>query len=156
MTQSISQTEPVNLSWEDKAEIRVLVEQYFHGLDHGRPAIVADAFSESCYLKISISPPMIMNGRAEVATAFAGSAGFFAASIHALSHHRVDVDGDVITGTTYAIAHLVMLPGQDDKMQVRGLRYDDIYVREAGVWRIGRRIHNPLWQYEAPAVPLGL
>jgi hypothetical protein len=38
-------------------------------------------------------------------------------------------------------------------MMVRAVRYLDEYVRREDGWRILRRRHLPLWQYDVPTVP---
>ena len=38
------------------------------------------------------------------------------------------------------------------RIVVRGLHYDDVLHRKEGRWRIARRKHAVLWQYELPLI----
>ena len=74
----------------------------------------------------------------------------FAATNHTLSNTHISVVDDGARAITLALAHLV--PAEGGKVLVRGLRYDDELALDAGTWRIRRRAHQPLWQYEAASV----
>jgi hypothetical protein len=155
VTARSQRTPATTLSAEDRLALRALVEQYFYGIDHGDAAASAGCFAETCFFQINVEPPMVFESRDEVGAAFSTNK-LFEASDHSVSHHTLWMDGERICGAAYAIAHLVMRPAESRRLLVRGLRYDDEYVVELGAWRIKRRIHNPLWQYEVVATAPGL
>lgn len=66
---------------------------------------------------------------------------------HALHQSLIEIEGDTAKSETYAFVHR-LLPGDPLKMEVRGLRYLDKWVRMPVGWRIEERWHNLDWTYE--------
>lgn len=155
MVTSLSKNLPEDIGWEDKLALRQLVEQYFHGVDHKDLAAVADCFASDCFFQINVEPPVKLHGREAVRTMFSENAPILMSN-HSVSHHTIQAEGNRLIGITYAVAHLLIKPADAKRILIRGLRYDDEYIREEGRWRIARRIHNPLWQTDAVSTPLGL
>jgi len=146
------------LSTADALALRRLCEQYFYALDHNDAAAMIDCFAENCRYRVNMDPPVEMNGREEIESGFREpwNPRLFVGSNHTLSHHTLSVADGHVTGVAYAVAHLLLPSSGRKPIVVRGLRYDDEYVKEGGRWRMGIRIHNPLWQYEVAATDIGL
>jgi len=66
-----------------------------------------------------------------------------------VASQTVTVTGDTTTADSFAVAHLIL---EEGPILVRGLRYRDRLVRERSGWRIARREHQALWQYNAESV----
>ena len=137
-------------SLADRLAIRETIERYFAGLDRRDGEWIAGAFTQDAEGEINaFGRKNVFRGRAAFGN-FAKGMAQYASSNHALSNVRIVVDGDRATSDTYAIAHLL----DKDKIMVRGLQYVDELVRESDGWRIARRTHNTLWQYDVPSTPL--
>jgi 3-phenylpropionate/cinnamic acid dioxygenase small subunit len=77
----------------------------------------------------------------------------FAQTMHLMSNHLVDVDGDKATGTVLCTArHLVK--DRENSMNVL-IRYIDEYIRENGEWKIADRQIRFLWSEQHPAIDSG-
>ncbi|WP_066967967.1 nuclear transport factor 2 family protein [Rhizorhabdus dicambivorans] len=86
--------------------------------------------------------------RAFMDRAFREGIGMATPSTHMMSNILISVDGDEAVIRTSAIACLTNRPGF---VTVRGLRYIDRCVKEAGRWRFAHRRHVCDWQFDAPA-----
>lgn len=78
----------------------------------------------------------------------------FDSSQHVLSNAVVAVgaDGDTAAADSFVVAFVL----EGENMSVRGLRYRDALVRGDDGWRIRRRTHSLLWQFNARSSPPGL
>jgi hypothetical protein len=56
--------------------------------------------------------------------------------------------GDAVAARSTVVAYLV----RDGAVRIRGLRYQDRLVREAGEWVIIDRVHSLSWMSEVPVV----
>ena len=133
-----------------KAAVREVLEDYFHGLDAREEARLAACFTEDAvatHHSGSDTELTLLGGKA-IAGYFCGLLSTFTATNHTLSNSVIRVTGDTATADTFAIAHVVI----DDRVRVRGIKYIDELVRVSQQWRICKRTHIQLWQYEAAAV----
>ncbi len=149
-------TEEAGASAQDemsgRAVIREVLETYFHGLDARREDLIAACFTDDAVAThhSGSDSEFTLAGAAEIARYFCGLMRTFKASHHAAGSHLIRVDGDTASVETFATAHVV---ATNDLVRVRGLRYVDALVRVGGRWRIHRRTHIPIWQYDVQAVP---
>jgi hypothetical protein len=84
-------------------------------------------------------------GREALAKAFGGFLAQFDTVYHMNGQQTVVLSGDEATGTAYC---LVVLIGEiDGKVMQRtsGVRYEDRYVRQDGVWLIAGRTSHFEW-----------
>ena len=151
------------LSPADELAIRRLVDRYFSAIDSRDADRLRECFSEDPVF-VGLARPDGSGGHPHVGVnavvAVLDGALAFAASCHVTGNVVVEVDGDTATADTFAVA-FVVLPADGaaagpGRVTVRGLRYRDALVRTARGWRIRRRTHCPLWQYDAAAAPLSL
>jgi hypothetical protein len=131
----------------DEQELRGLVERYFHSLDHRDMSALGECFATDAHASYNDGATTV-DGRDEIVREFAAIARF-PSSIHVLANASVDVERR--EGVVYAVAYLTS--PDEERILVRGLRYDDRYAHEDGQWRFQSREHHPLWQFEADAVP---
>lgn len=135
----------------DRSEIGVVIERYFHTMDARDWAGFADCFTEGAVMTLhhGTGSDTPLNGRRAIAETIQGRIDSYDATVHARGNVEIALDGDRARASTHAVAY-ILLKGA---VLVRGLRYvDELERAAAGSWRIARRLHIPLWQYEAPAV----
>jgi ketosteroid isomerase-like protein len=77
-------------------------------------------------------------------------------SNHTFSNIQITADGDVGHSASFLVAFLAAGTAAEGRIIMRGIRYETDYVRVGGRWLIGRHAHKPLWQCEAPSLPLAL
>jgi hypothetical protein len=74
----------------------------------------------------------------------------YEATQHCVHNQLVDVRGDAATGETYCVArHVYAKDGVKRKLDM-GVRYQDQYRREAGIWRFVRRELVLDWTQDLP------
>jgi hypothetical protein len=139
-----------------RQELRELTESYFSALDDGDEAGVVDTFAADAIAvyQTGSSEEVIISGYGAMKIYFSSIIENTKSSIHTICNFRViDLMPDTAKTVTFCTAHLA----SDRTMRIRGLSYRDDHVKIAGKWRIGRRIHTALWEYEArrvePAAP---
>ena len=135
---------------EEKAAVREVLENYFHGLDAREEDRLAACFTDDALAThhTGSESEFTLTGGAAIAHYFCGLLGRFTATNHALSNSVIQVTGDTAKADTYAIATVVI----ENRVRVRGLKYVDELDRVSRHWRIRKRTHIQLWQYEADAV----
>jgi hypothetical protein len=138
----------------ERLSIRVVIEGYFEALDrHDREGIercfTADA--DVTYLDGQVE---LLGGRA-VADYLRFLRNFEAVQ-HTISTMRIEVDGASAHVDTMATAVLLDSRRDEPRLIVRGVGYDDWLVSGSDGWRVGRRAHRSLWQYESAPAPLGV
>ena len=143
-------TDSYAASLMDKAAVREVLESYFHGLDAREESRLAACFTEDAvatHHKGSDSE-FALTGGAAIASYFCRLMGAFTATNHTLGNSVIQVSGDKANADTFAIATVVI----EGRVRVRGIKYVDELVRTSRQWRICKRTHIQLWQYEADAV----
>jgi uncharacterized protein (TIGR02246 family) len=121
---------------EAESAIRALAARYCFTIDNHDLAGVADLFAEDARVH-SRDGVMDARGRDAVVTQYEGRFQVLGVSNHISHDHwiRFGDDPDRAEGTVSAHAEV----WRKGEMMVTALRYDDVYVREKGVWRFGER-----------------
>jgi ketosteroid isomerase-like protein len=139
---------------QDRSEITELVNRYASRIDDGDMEGLLACFTADAHAEYN-GGTVTLRGHAELrhffASAFENRVGPRQPSTHLIGGVIVEIDGDSARGDTTAVAYLTHSPGC---VTVRGLRYRDSFVRDAGGWLIARREHSATWQYEAPGGPV--
>lgn len=129
--------------------IRTTADRYFFAADTQDAELMVSCFADAFRFELQLDPTVVIS----TSQALRGLLKGFvppAASNHALSNMKIDLTPEGATSTIHAVAYLWMAETQ--KILVRGLRYTDSWVTQRGDWRLATRIHQPRWQYEAPAI----
>ncbi|TWP50462.1 nuclear transport factor 2 family protein [Lentzea tibetensis] len=142
--------------------IERLVNIYFQGVDTKDEALYRTIWADDAVFTMFADPDgtggVTHVGIDACAATVRGAFGF-AASVHAKGNFVANVaSGLTATASTLAVANVV-LPAtatEPSKVLVRGIHYRDEFVRTADGWKISKRIHAPLWQFDQLAVPVGL
>jgi hypothetical protein len=143
---------------DDERAIRNVIERYFYAHDTRDATAFASCFTadgEATYETedgqgVTFTVSKIVDWGARLAR--------LASTLHQLASLNVSIHGDTADADTFAVAYLA---SQDEALvTVRGLRYRDRLVRAADGWRIFRRQHACLWQFQvataASRLPFGL
>jgi len=126
-------------------ELRSLVDRYAVAADEGDGAAFGALFAPDAVLSV-VGADDVERSRYEGPSAIAtvpGKLGRYDHTLHLVSTHACQVDGDRATGVAYCEAH--HRSGTTDK--VLFIRYDDRYVHaDTGGWRFGSRTVRTLWE----------
>ena len=126
----------------DRVALRDLVQAYAEGCDTRDAALLRSCFAEGATLTVhwvdrEATTIVFPDGADGIPDGLAR----YDLTFHFIGNHRVRIDGDDATGTTYCFAHHVT--GTDN--HVMTIRYEDIYRREADGWKITERHLRHLW-----------
>ena len=139
-----------------KLEIRDVIERYFHALDTCDAKLLGSCFADDAEARyhVGTAGEFGQQGGAEVVAYLVRNMDNYHRRTHAIANASIAIkDGESASSLTNAIAVL----WKRERIHVRGLRYDDDLERRQGEWRIVRRRHQPLWQFDAtptsPEVP---
>ncbi|MCA8927231.1 MAG: nuclear transport factor 2 family protein [Alphaproteobacteria bacterium] len=129
---------------EDKEEIRALRDSYHACINDGRFGAIADLFTDDAHVKLGYLAEY--RGRAQIDAGFCGMGErerfFIKQYIHS---HRIAVDGDTATGTSYLQATY----GRFGVSYLVAGRYDDRYRRTPDGWRFAAMVAE--LDYTVPA-----
>lgn len=146
----------------DEAAIRGLIEQYCYAMDRRNYELMRDVFTPDADLSYCGGLRRFTGGEAmryvldEMMTAFGPID-------HAISSLRITVandatgstnsdNGDTATAEYHIIA--TMLKVDEPKMVIRVVDFKDELRRTTKGWRIKKRRHTPMMQYELPSAKI--
>src|SRR5262245_20903255 len=139
---------------EDRSEITELMHRYAEGVRTGSAEAMAACFSDDA--SIDYGEGGVVSGSREIGAYFARQLESRAlpslderlASTPVVSNLTIELDGDSARcGSTVLAVHAGLRGGRECVL-VRGTRNDDDVVRTSDGWRIRRRVHSTLWQFE--------
>lgn len=142
---------------EDRHAIRRVVDDYARCADRIDNEGLAALFAPDGVLRIcergNPEPVRQRNGRAEISAAIKGLSRYDV-TMHLVSNHYVEIDGDTATGESYCRAsHIRPVEGGADGARenyVMNIRYLDRFVRLSEGWRIAERELQVEWTEVAP------
>ena len=141
----------------DLDDIRRSIGRYFWALDdHDWPA-VGQCFTDD--VSAIYDGVVLAGGRQALEKALASGTPGITAGIeelklwtHFVGLSRIDLNGDIASAETPAIAHIVHTRGGQQRMLIRSLRYLDVLVRTADGWKIAEREHTCDWVREESVI----
>ena len=140
---------------EDRNAIRSILEAYFSSIDRRDWVAYGQCFTDDARVEFNHGHAQVVVGR-EAIVKRAEQRRDRPVSNHLLGNTHISIADRRATVVTHAIAHLIVPHADRNTVVVRGLVYEDELVVDADrSWRISKRSHRPLWQYEAPSLPLG-
>ena len=137
-----------------RIEIKQVLENYFHALDACDGELLGSVFAPDCEVRYHVGTPgeFVQNGHPGVVGYLVKNMGNYRVRSHATSNTRVTLNG---VDSAKTVTHAIAILWKADKVHVRGLRYEDEFTLADGEWRIVKRRHSPLWQFDAdPATPV--
>jgi len=151
----VSGTTDTDATLRQRLAVRATIEAYFSCLDRRDWPGLGECFASDAVATYNSGAAATRSGRSMIVERL-HSVERFACTHHAIGNMHIELDGAQARVITQAIAHVVSDTDTGQNILVRGLRYDDTLIIEDGRWRIRRRTHLPLWQYNVPGVPPGL
>lgn len=131
----------------DIVELNQLAYRYAAGVDRCDIELLASAFTPDgrvrAYHPGSEEPFADMTGPDQIAAIPNAMRGAHRHTMHMMTNHLVDIEGEQGTGTVLCTArHLD--PDGKSALNVN-IRYEDVYVRHDGAWKIADRRIRFLW-----------
>jgi len=143
----------VGVSVADRLELADLAYAYAAALDERDVEGFAALFTEDAHLGVyepqAERPLLGYDGRGEIAQAV-GLLDPYGETMHVVSNHRVEVDGDRGSGVVYCLAHHNTRRDGAPHNLVMTIRYYDRYRRTAGGWRFEQRKIVRFWNELRP------
>lgn len=131
------------------SEVREVLETYLFCLDSSDFESLADCFTDDAALTYDIVPYRFVGGRALAAWVAAAHELHRSHTFHVLGTVHVSATAPTASARSHVIATLATPVDSGHSVTVRGVRYDDELVETPDGWKICRRTHVPLWQYQA-------
>jgi hypothetical protein len=134
----------------DRLAIRDLVEAYAHCADRRDAQGQMALFTVDTHFVVYMNakdpaPSQELHSRAELAPVFA-DLNRYDATMHFVGQSTIfTLTDDRATGEAYCIAHHLTVEGDKRRLMVAYLRYDDTFVKEAGVWLFAERLLYVDW-----------
>jgi ketosteroid isomerase-like protein len=127
--------------------VHLTISRYLYALDAPDMDALTTCFTEDIEViyHAGAAQERRDRGRTQVVGRFAANVRNYSTRTHALANFHVTV----ADGVARSVSHVVATVVRNQRVMVRGIRYSDELVEEDGGWRIRRREHRPLWQYEA-------
>ena len=137
----------------DRLELADLAYAYAAALDERDVAGFAALFTEDAHLGVyepdAELPLLGYDGRTEIAQAV-GLLDPYGETMHVVSNHRVEVDGDQASGVVYCLAHHNTVRDGAPHNLVMTIRYHDRYRRTGDGWRFTHRKIVRFWNELRP------
>jgi hypothetical protein len=127
----------------DRLAIRELIDAYAHCADRrdadGQKALFTDDTHFVVYMEGQGSEPtQVLDGR-EALTPVFDDLNRYEATMHFNGQSTITLDHEWGSGESYCIAHHLYSEGDERKLMVAYLRYDDRFIKVDGAWRFAAR-----------------
>jgi 3-phenylpropionate/cinnamic acid dioxygenase small subunit len=145
----------VPASVEDRLELQDLGHAYATAIDERDADRLVGLFTDDGHFGVHLpgvdEPFARFDGRDEIRTLM-GMLEPYGDTMHLMTNHRVDVEGNTATGVVYCLAH--HLTERNDTLEdlVMAIRYVDRYERTLGGWRIADRRCVRYWTELRPVL----
>lgn len=131
-----------------KMRIREIIELYFSGINEKHRDSIVRCFADETQIQMysdTDSEATHTNGAA-FADHLLRSVSKLDLATHTVSNSRIDLAGS----TANTVTHVTSTHVRGDKTSTRGIRYVDEFVLNDVGWKIRKRQHWVLWQYDSP------
>ena len=128
----------------DRLAIRELVEAYAHCADRRDAKGQMSLFTPDTHFVVYMNakdpkPSQELHSREALAPVFA-DLNKYAATMHFVGQSTIlTLTGDRGTGEAYTLAHHLTIDGDERRLMIAALRYDDIFVKTDGAWLFAER-----------------
>ena len=121
----------------DEQALLQLAYRYAQAVDRRDADALVSVFAED---GIIARPGSVWQGHEKLRGIIARLNTLYGATFHTVRNQTAVIDGDTAQGETYCVAmHMLnSADGQRTRMDM-GIRYQDSFVRQDGVWRFARR-----------------
>ena len=134
----------------DRIAIRELVEAYAHCADRRDAQGQMSLFTVDTHFVVYMNakdptPSQELHSRKELAPIFA-DLNKYNATMHFVGQSTIfTLAGDRATGEAYSLAHHITIEGENRRLMVAYLRYDDTFVTAEGAWLFAERLLYVDW-----------
>lgn len=142
------------LAEADLAAIRGVLEKYLACADLADHDAMAECFTDDAILSYDVLPHRFVGGRALADWVAAFHERTDSQGTHVMGNATIGEGSPRVPVISHVVANQAIPSDSGYVVKVRGIRYDDEFVETSQGWRIARRTHIPLWQYELPGDPL--
>ena len=139
-------------SVSDRLELADLAYAYATALDERDVDGFAALFTEDAHLGVyepDAEQPLLGYDGPQIAQAV-GLLDVYGETMHVVSNHRVQVDGEEASGVVYCLAHHITVRDGAPHNLVMTIRYYDRYRRTAAGWRFSHRKIVRFWNELRP------
>ena len=139
----------------DRLAIRELIEAYAHCADRRDANGQMSLFTAHTHFVVYMNskdpkPSRELHSREALAPVFA-DLNKYAATMHFVGQSTIlSLTSDRGTGEAYCLAHHLTVDGDQRKLTVAALRYDDTFVKLDGSWLFAERLLYVDWIEERP------
>jgi hypothetical protein len=139
----------------DEVAIRRLLDQYCHGMDRRNYELMRDVFTPDADLSYCGGLRRFTGGESMRDVLVELNAAFGPVD-HAISSLHITVDNDAGGDTARAEYHVIatMLKVDEPKIVIRVVDFKDELRRTPEGWRVNKRRHTPMFQYELPSAKI--
>lgn len=131
-----------------RTDVRELLEKYLYALDFEDYNALEECFTDDAELTYDVKPYKFVGGRDLAVWVKTAHEAHQAHSAHVMGSMSLNFAGERVVARSFVVANLATPMDSGFAVKVRGIRYDDELVSGQSGWRICRRVHAPLWQYE--------
>lgn len=132
---------------DDIIALNQLAYRYAHAIDTCDDVLLNQVFTPDGRMRVyhpgEDAPFIDLSGPEELASVPRTMMPAHLRTMHQMTNHMVDIDGDSATGQVYCCARHLTLDGKSSLNVI--IRYEDRYNRIDGAWRIADRKINFLW-----------
>ncbi len=121
----------------DESALLQLAYRYARAVDRRDADVLVSVFTED---GIIARPGSVWHGHDKLRGIIARLNTLYGATLHTVRNQTAVIDGDTAQGETYSVAmHMLNTTDGCRKRMDMGIRYQDSFVRQAGVWRFAKR-----------------
>jgi ketosteroid isomerase-like protein len=134
----------------DRIAIRELIEAYAHCADRRDATGQMALFTEDTHFVVFMDakdpkPSQELHSRAALAPVFA-DLNQYAATTHFVGQSTIfTLSNERATGEAYTLAHHITIKGENRRLMLASLRYNDTFVRRDGAWLFAERLLYVDW-----------
>jgi uncharacterized protein (TIGR02246 family) len=121
----------------DEQALLHLANRYAQAVDHRDAEALVSAFTEDGIIE---RPGSVWQGHEKLRGIIARLNTLYGSTFHTVRNQTAVIDGDTAQAETYCVAMHILNSTDGERMRMdMGIRYQDSFVRQDGVWRFARR-----------------
>lgn len=127
----------------DREAIRALIDEYAYCADTRDAKGQMSLFTEDVTFRVFMDaskaePSEVINGREGLAPVF-DNLNTYAATMHFNGQSKITLSGKTATGVAYCFAHHLTIEGDEKKLMVAAITYNDEYIKIKDKWFFKKR-----------------
>lgn len=145
------------MNQSDIVELNQLAYRYAYAVDTRDSELFVGVFAPDgrvrAYNPGQSEPFNDVRGHEQLAGITEMMRGLFTATMHCMTNHMVEIDGDTATGNVLCVARHIAKDSEE--VLIITIRYEDSYARLGGEWKISDRHIRFLWAEKAAMTDTG-